>query len=120
MLAYCRFKGIGVIPWGPLNAGLLTRPVEKSKDTERGSGIPTPLSEADKAIISRVEEVAKKYGKSMTQVALAWVKAKVTSPIVGTSSLERLAENVDLDLVLTAEDEKYLEEPCVSLLNITL
>jgi aryl-alcohol dehydrogenase-like predicted oxidoreductase len=41
----------------------------------------------DKVIISRVEEIAKKRGWKMSEVALAWVDAKVSSPIVGCSSV---------------------------------
>lgn len=42
--------------------------------------------------ISRVEEIAKKKGASMAQIALAWIMQKdgVTAPIVGTTSLENL------------------------------
>ncbi len=110
MLAYCKFKGIGVIPWGPLNGGALSRPVDRTNDTLRGAAKP-PLEGPDKVIISRVEELAKKYGKSMTQVALVWATSKVTSPIVGTSSLQRLEENIDIAFELSEEDIKYLEEP---------
>ncbi|KAF8916060.1 Aldo keto reductase [Mucidula mucida] len=112
MLAYCKFKGIGVIPWGPLNGGALSRPVDRTNDTLRGAAKP-PLEGPDKVIISRVEELAKKYGKSMTQVALVWATSKVTSPIVGTSSLQRLEENIDIAFELSEEDIKYLEEPYV-------
>ena len=45
------------------------------------------ISDIDKAIISRVEEVAKKKGWKMSDVALAWIDAKVTSPIVGCSTV---------------------------------
>ena len=48
----------------------------------------------------------------MTQVALAWIIKRVTSPIVGISSVARLVEAVEITgKVLTAEEEKYLEEP---------
>lgn len=111
MIPYCNFKGIGLIPWGPLNGGLLTRPVDNAKDTTRGAGNGASLSDADKIIINRVEELAKKHGKTMTQVALAWVATKVTSPIVGTSSVKRLEENIDYELQLSDDEVKYLEEP---------
>ena len=41
-----------------------------------------------------MEELAKKKGVSMAQIALAWILAKdgVTAPIVGTTSLENLKE----------------------------
>ena len=48
----------------------------------------------------------------MAQVALAWINNRVASPIVGLSSIARLDEAVDLKgKVLTAEEERYLEEP---------
>jgi aryl-alcohol dehydrogenase-like predicted oxidoreductase len=49
----------------------------------------------------------------MAQVALAWIDNKVTSPIVGFSSVKRLEEAIIPDKKLTAEEMKYLEEPCV-------
>lgn len=45
-------------------------------------------------IIKRVEEVAKRKGITMAQVAVAWSLAKdqVTAPIVGTTKLDNLKE----------------------------
>lgn len=44
----------------------------------------------------RVEELAKKKGVSMAQIAVAWNLAKegVTAPIVGTTSLKNLEEMI--------------------------
>ena len=41
-----------------------------------------------------VEEIAKKKGVSMAQIALAWCMAKpgVSAPIVGTTSLDKLKD----------------------------
>lgn len=62
-------------------------------------------------IIGRVEEIAKKRGLTMTQVALAWIAPKVSSPIVGFSSVKRLEEALGMrGVVLTDEENKYLEE----------
>lgn len=87
MIPYCKFEGIGLIPWGPLAAGQLCRPVSQVASTTRGSGRAANLSEADKTIINRVEEVAKKKGITMAQVATLWSIAKVSSPIIGFSSV---------------------------------
>lgn len=47
----------------------------------------------------------------MSHVALAWINKRVTSPIIGFSSLARLEEAVAArGKVLTEEEEKYLEE----------
>ncbi|EEB89635.1 hypothetical protein MPER_12246 [Moniliophthora perniciosa FA553] len=117
MLPYCRFNGIGVIPWAPLAAGDLARPLSTADTTRIESTKGTPwehkFSEADKTIINRVEEIAKKRGVSMAQVALAWASAKVASPIVGTSSVKRLEENITTGFVLDEKEMQYLEEPYV-------
>lgn len=60
----------GLIPWGPLNAGRLARPVSSHKSTSRSEG-QGELSNVQTEIINRVEELAKKKGWTMSQVALA-------------------------------------------------
>lgn len=70
------------------------------------------MSETDTEIISRVEEVAKKKGWTMAQVAFAWSAGVTTAPILGLSSGDRLKEFVAaVDYELTPEERKYLEEP---------
>ncbi len=39
----------------------------------------------DSVIIGRVAELADKHGVSMTEVSLAWLLKKVTSPVVGAT-----------------------------------
>ena len=47
----------------------------------------------------------------MAQISLTWIFAKVTAPIVGTTSIEKLADLIDaLDVKLSEEDIKFLEE----------
>ena len=72
------------------------------------------MAEQDGEIIARVAELADKHGVSMTEVSLAWLLTRVTSPVVGATKLhhiERAARAVDLEL--TAEEIAYLEEPYV-------
>ncbi|EJT99148.1 Aldo/keto reductase [Dacryopinax primogenitus] len=116
MNAYCNRFGLGLIPWGPVANGHLARPLgEESTRSEGTKGTPFELkhSAADKEIINRVEELAKKRGWKMAQVALAWMNTKVTAPIVGISSPQRLEEAIIPDKKLTEEEIKYLEEPYV-------
>lgn len=73
------------------------------------------LTEEDKIIIGRVEELAKKKGWKMSQVALAWTVQKGANPIVGFSGVGRLDEAVAMKGKELTEDEmKYLEEPYVA------
>ena len=90
MIPYCKAHGIGLIPWSPLHQGDLAKPLSESSSRRtytKGTILDFGISEIDKAIISRVEEVAKKKGWKMSDVALAWIDAKVTSPIVGCSTV---------------------------------
>jgi aryl-alcohol dehydrogenase-like predicted oxidoreductase len=48
--------------------------------------------------VIRVEEISKKKGVTMAQVALAWELSKdeVTAPIVGTTHLDNLKELIGM------------------------
>ena len=114
MIKFCKETGVGIIPYGPLQGGLLARPVDV--ETARGKlakmfvGNPT---DADLTIIKRVQEVADRKGCKMAQVAMAWVRAKGCIPIVGlnNSSIQRVDEACAIkDIKLTEDDVKYLEE----------
>lgn len=88
MIPYCLHKGIGLIPWAPLAAGTLARPLD-AEETQRGKKniFKKELSEAEKTIVKRVEELSKKHEVPMSKIALSWTMAKVSSPIVGFSSV---------------------------------
>lgn len=61
--------------------------------------------------MERVEELAKKHDWKMATVALAWINNRVTSPIIGFSTAERMDEALEArGKKLTVEEEKYLEE----------
>ena len=65
-------------------------------------------------IIGRVAEIAEKHGVSMTEVSLAWLLTKVTSPVVGATKFHHIEGAASaVDLVLTGEELAYLEEPYV-------
>ena len=69
------------------------------------------LSEIDVAIIKRVQELAEKQDWKMSHIALAWINKRISSPIIGFSSIERMDEAVEVrGKSLTEEEEKYLEE----------
>ena len=47
----------------------------------------------------------------MSHVALAWINKRISSPIIGFSSVERIDEALEIQgKTLTDEEEKYLEE----------
>ena len=120
MIPFCKDTGVGIIPWSPIARGLLARPFT-NRDTARAQtdGILKTFStfredQAEKAIIDRVEEIAKKRDVPMATVATSWVLKKGAFPIVGLSSKERIDQAVDaIKFELTDEEAKYLEEPYV-------
>ncbi|KAL2215853.1 voltage-gated shaker-like K+ channel, subunit [Thermoascus aurantiacus ATCC 26904] len=120
MIPYCKDAGIGLIPWSPLASGVLARPwnsrstVREATDKALHWLIRSRETEADKAIVDRVEELSKKKGLSMAQVAIAWSLHKGVNPIIGLSSKERIDEAVAaVKVKLTEEEIRYLEEPYV-------
>ncbi|KAF3024726.1 hypothetical protein E8E14_001596 [Neopestalotiopsis sp. 37M] len=116
MLRFCHETGIGVIPWSPLFAGRLARPVgwDGSLRSKKPSGHHPGMTPEDEQIIGRVQEIAQKRGWKMCHVALAWHKNKGTIPIVGLNSAERVQEACEVrDKILTEEEVKYLEEPYI-------
>lgn len=116
MFPTLKMFGVGAIPWSPLARGALTRP-PADKSTSRAQSdawVNNYTGAGSPEILRRVEELAQKKGATMAQIALAWSLAKpgVTAPIVGTTKLENLKELIAaVDIVLTDEEVKYLEEP---------
>lgn len=50
----------------------------------------------------------------MTEVSLAWLLTKVTSPVVGATKFHHIEGAVkSLDLELTEDEVRYMEEPYV-------
>jgi aryl-alcohol dehydrogenase-like predicted oxidoreductase len=117
MIRFCKETGVGIVPWSPLFAGRLGRPLgyEKSTRPSRRSAHHPGLTRADEEIIDRVEQLAAKKGWKMSEVALAWHKNKGTVPIVGLNSVDRVKGVCDLqEKSLTDEEVRHLEEPYVS------
>ncbi|KZS87848.1 oxidoreductase, partial [Sistotremastrum niveocremeum HHB9708] len=112
--------GVSSIPWSPLARGLLAR--SSTAETRRGKEDNWTGSMYDRAslgnseIIKRVEEIAKKRGNSMAQIAVAWILSKdvVAAPVLGTTSVENLKDILGaINIKLDESEVKYLEEPYV-------
>jgi len=121
MLPLCETEGIGVIPWSPLARGRVAR-AWKSESTGReqtdgfGKKLYGATEEADRLIVDRVTEIAKKRGVPQAQIALAWHLSKpvITAPIVGATKPNHLEDAVEsLSVKLTEEEVRFLEEPYI-------
>ena len=118
MAPYCDEENIALTPYSALASGRLARrPGETSNRLEKDAYAKfkyDATKEQDEIIINRVAELAEKRGVSMTEVSLAWLLTKVTSPVVGATKfhhIEGAAKAVDLEL--TDEEIAYLEAPYV-------
>ncbi|MFB6079032.1 MAG: aldo/keto reductase [Halarchaeum sp.] len=119
MLPLCEKEDVGVMAWSPLARGYLTRPHEDIDATTRGASeeymYEHPYREGGGPEVNeRVGELAAEKGVKRAQIALAWLlhKDTVTTPIVGTSSVEHLEDAVEAtELDLSSSEMEYLEEP---------
>jgi L-glyceraldehyde 3-phosphate reductase len=108
--------GVGCIVFSPLAQGMLTDKYlngipEGSRATQNTSLSPDLITDEALEKIRALNEIAKGRGQSLAQLALAWTlrDPRVTSTLIGASSLAQLEENVAmLDNATMSDDE--LEE----------
>jgi L-glyceraldehyde 3-phosphate reductase len=93
--------GVGCIAFSPLAQGMLTdkylRGIPEGSRAARGASLtPSMLTDEALARIRALNEIAQRRGQSLAQLALAWTlrDPRVTSTLVGASSVEQLEENV--------------------------
>jgi L-glyceraldehyde 3-phosphate reductase len=94
-------EGIGCIAFSPLAQGMLTDRYlegvpEGSRASQDGSLSPQLLTEATVAKIRALNEMAARRGQTLAQMAVAWTlrDERVSSALVGVSSVEQLEANV--------------------------
>lgn len=116
MAQLCQEDNIAMIPYSALASGRLSKhPGEQSKRLNEDSYAKRKYdtTEAqDRIIIDRVERLADKRGVTMTEISLAWLMSKVTSPVVGATKVHHIDGAIKAaELQLTEEEKNYLEEP---------
>ncbi len=118
----CLDQYVGVIPYSPLAAGFATgkytRDNRDPDTTRRQSGLIQKLVDNDDAYnaLDVMMEIANQNAVPIAQIALAWLLAKpvVTSPIIGTRSIEQLSALVGAtELKLSADDLQRLDDGTV-------
>lgn len=117
LIPLARESGLGVLPWSPLGAGVLTGKYLGNPEGEgEGTRVKQSASrrtERNQGIAGAVLAVAAEIGKSPAQVALNWLMLQpgVTSPILGARTLAQLEDNLGcLDFALDAEHLARLNE----------
>jgi aryl-alcohol dehydrogenase-like predicted oxidoreductase len=107
---------LGVIPYSPIAGGLLSGKYRRGyqpQEGTRGWNLRHALTERNFRIIDQLEEIAKQKGKTILQIALAWIRQQptITSPIVGANTVEQLSEILGaLEVTLTPEELDSLNQ----------
>lgn len=106
-------EGIGCIVFSPLAQGMLSDKYlngipEGSRASRDGSLSPKLITDQTLEKIRALNDLAQRRGQSLAQMALAWTlrDPRITSTLVGVSSLEQLEANVaTLDRLEFSDDE---------------
>ncbi|XP_065854315.1 probable aldo-keto reductase 1 [Euphorbia lathyris] len=108
----CRELGIGIVPYSPLGRGLFGgKGVTESLHSESSLHNHPRFSEENvtknKVFYTRIEHLAKNYGCSPAQLALAWVlnQGDDVVPIPGTTKIKNLLDNIEALRIRLTKDE---------------
>jgi L-glyceraldehyde 3-phosphate reductase len=113
VLGACERNGLGVIAFSPLAQGLLTDRYldgvpEGSRATRNDSLSRDRLDDETLGKVRALNGIAERRGQSLAQLALAWIlrDERVTSALIGASSVQQLETNVaTVDRLEIADDE---------------
>jgi aryl-alcohol dehydrogenase-like predicted oxidoreductase len=113
VLPTCRELGIGFVPYSPLGRGFLAgrfRTIDDLAPDDWRRSSPRFQGEnfaRNLALVDKIEDLAAEKDVTPSQLALAWLLAQGEDlvPIPGTTSLERLEQNVGAADVALAADE---------------
>jgi aryl-alcohol dehydrogenase-like predicted oxidoreductase len=90
--------GLGVVAWSPLGGGMLTGKYRRG-EKGRAEGFGGKVFQAENtpqrtAILDTLIAVAKDAGVTPSEIAIAWVAAKGSLPIIGPRTLAQLENNI--------------------------
>ena len=119
LIPMAKALNVGVTAWSPLAGGVLTGKYHGSGSAEAGrmssdmlkDFMPEPQRAA--RVVAAVKAVAGEVGRSMAQVALAWLRYRPVPviPILGARKLGQFEDNLaSFDLDLTGDQVKALDE----------
>ena len=116
VLEACERHGVGIIAFSPLGQGLLTDRYldgipEDSRAAKDGFLKRSFINEENLARVRGLNEIAQRRGQSLAAMAIAWVlrDPRVTSALIGASSVRQLESNVAALERLDFSDEELAE-----------
>jgi L-glyceraldehyde 3-phosphate reductase len=109
-------EGVGTIVFSPLGQGMLTDRYldgipEDSRAARDGSLSKSMLSDENLERVRALDEIAQRRGQTLAQLALAWTlrDPRVTSTLIGASSVQQLEDNVGALARLDFDDDELAE-----------
>jgi aryl-alcohol dehydrogenase-like predicted oxidoreductase len=109
----CRAYGVALIPWSPLEGGLLGGVLQANDGSRRRSDRVRARVAALRGQLERYEALCRQLGHEAANVALAWLLANpaVTAPIIGPRTRQQLTAALRaLETQLDAAVLKQLDE----------
>jgi L-glyceraldehyde 3-phosphate reductase len=110
--------GVGCIPFSPLAQGMLTdrylKGIPKGSRAAREVFLKlADLTDEKLQLIKSLNEMASRRNQSLAQMALAWLlkDKRVTSVLIGASSVEQLDNNIDClqNTIFSSEELRAIE-----------
>jgi len=88
----CKYYGVGIVPWSPLEGGLLGGVLKGLKEGRRNSEEIINKLKNNREQIEKWEIFCDELGEEPANTALAWLLSKpgVTSPIIGPRTIQQL------------------------------
>lgn len=113
VLPACRYYGVGVIAWSPLDGGILGGVLNTSDGARRQREGMQKRIEKLRATLERWEALCAALGEKPADVALAWIlqNPALTGPIIGPRTMDQLEGSMRaLEIKLEPETLKKLDE----------
>jgi aryl-alcohol dehydrogenase-like predicted oxidoreductase len=112
VLPAAKHYGLGVIPWSPLEGGILGGALEKQAKGRRTGEGPQKRIEKIRPQLEKWENFCREIGDKPADVALAWMlhHPAITAPIIGPRTMEQLTGSVRaVEIKLSDEQLKKLD-----------
>jgi aryl-alcohol dehydrogenase-like predicted oxidoreductase len=109
----CEAYGLGLIPWSPLNRGILGGILRKQKEGRSAADNVQEMLEKNRPAVEAWEAFCDELGHDPAAVGLAWLlhQKAVTAPIIGPRTGEQLTSSLAaLDITLDAAALARLDE----------
>ncbi|HEY0007478.1 MAG TPA: aldo/keto reductase [Tepidisphaeraceae bacterium] len=113
VLPACLSYGVGVIPWSPLESGMLAGALEKADKGRRAQDGVAKRIEKERPRLQKWEDFCREIGEKPADVALAWMlhNPAITAPIIGPRTMEQLIASVRaVEVKLTDEHLKKIDQ----------